>query len=409
MVTFRPLTVVLCLVGCAEPPAGRKGAPASGDSGTPTLLLAVTDHYAGTAGEPLVVAAAQGLLANDQAPAGAVVRVVRPPRAGAVVLDADGGFSYTSERPSAFTDQLRYAVDADGDTSEAEVTLAFVDPPPVVASDDGWSTPEDTLLRVAAPGVLANDAGGLRVSLRGFPTRGEVHLRPDGAFTYRPALDWHGTDRFTYALSDGTREDLATVTVAVTPVHDPLVAVDDRYTTDEDAVLRVRPPGVLANDPDPDGRPRTVRLVTPGTLGDAVVFPDGGLEYTPHADVNGEDRLEVAVDDGRGEVASTVVVTVRPVNDRPVAVDDAYSVRVGEWLHVSPRDGVLANDTDIDDDFLFLKDVRFDLFYGGEGTFYGTGSFSFLGDVVGRNVFTYRVADMTDGLAHAELVIDVVE
>ena len=43
--------------------------------------------------------------------------------------------------------------------------------------------------------------------------------------------NFHGSDSFTYTVSDGTRTDTATVAMTVTPVNDAPVATDDSATT----------------------------------------------------------------------------------------------------------------------------------------------------------------------------------
>src|SRR5918993_4654982 len=97
-------------------------------------------------------------------------------------------------------------------------------PPPVnaapVATADSYSGRRDDSLAVAAPGVLANDtdANGdaMTVRLASGPAQGTLTLQPNGSFTYTPAAGFTGTDQFTYAASDGTRESTAaTVTIAV--------------------------------------------------------------------------------------------------------------------------------------------------------------------------------------------------
>ena len=44
---------------------------------------------------------------------------------------------------------------------------------------------------------------------------------------------------------------------------------------------------------------------------------------------------------------ATVTITVNPINDAPVAVNDAYSTNEDTTLNI-PAPGVLGNDTDID-------------------------------------------------------------
>ena len=94
-----------------------------------------------------------------------------------------------------------------------------------VAVNDAYSTNEDAALVVAAPGVLANDSdvdsGTLTAVLVSGPSHGTLTLNANGSFSYTPALNFNGTDTFTYKANDGTLEsNTATVTIAVTAVND---------------------------------------------------------------------------------------------------------------------------------------------------------------------------------------------
>src|SRR5206468_706301 len=140
--------------------------------------------------------------------------------------------------------------------------LPINDPPPTsraTDADDSYTTPEDTQLTVNAPGVLANDSDAdgdaLSAVLGSNPTHGTLTLNSDGSLVYMPALNFNGTDSFTYKASDGQAQSaVATVTITVTPVNNaPAAANDDSYTTPEETQLTVSAPGVLANDSDVDG------------------------------------------------------------------------------------------------------------------------------------------------------------
>ena len=72
---------------------------------------------------------------------------------------------------------------------------------PPVAVVDTYSTPEDTALTVAAPGVLGNDSDvdgdTLSAAKVSDPAHGDVALNANGSFTYTPDADYNGTDSFT--------------------------------------------------------------------------------------------------------------------------------------------------------------------------------------------------------------------
>jgi hypothetical protein len=97
---------------------------------------------------------------------------------------------------------------------------------PPAAVDDGYSTPEDTPLTVAAPGVLDNDSDAngdaLTAGLDAAGLDGGVLvLDADGSFVYTPTLHFNGVVTFTYHANDGiTDSNIATVTITVTPIND---------------------------------------------------------------------------------------------------------------------------------------------------------------------------------------------
>ncbi len=97
---------------------------------------------------------------------------------------------------------------------------------PPLTKNESYSTPEDTALAVSAPqGVLINDSdrdgnNSLSATLASGPTNGKLSLATTGAFSYRPNLNFNGTDSFTYLVSHGRLSALATATITVTPVND---------------------------------------------------------------------------------------------------------------------------------------------------------------------------------------------
>ena len=177
--------------------------------------------------------------------------------------------------------QADYAANSALGGSSASGDLTVIPPP--VASDDAYTTAEDTPLSVAAPGVLANDSnvtGGTAVLISG-PAHGTLTFRSDGSFDYTPNANFFGTDSFTYkATVAGANSNLATVTLTVTPVDDPPVAADDSYLVGP-GDLTVPAPGVLGNDADVDGDPLTAVLVTGPAHGTLSLAPDGSFTYSP--------------------------------------------------------------------------------------------------------------------------------
>ena len=164
---------------------------------------------------------------------------------------------------------------------------------------------------------------------------------------YTPAADFSGLDSFTYQVCDGSALcDTAVVAIEVQPVADAPVAVVDSAVTSEDVAVSIP---VLDNDVDADGDlvPSTLSVsVAPGT-GTALVQSDASVLYTPDADANGPDTFTYNVCDSAGLCDSAAVsVVVAPVDDPPIAADDAVSTSEDTPIEVD----VLANDTDVDGD-----------------------------------------------------------
>ncbi|MGV0714852.1 Ig-like domain-containing protein [Mycolicibacterium sp. XJ662] len=319
----------------------------------------------------------------------------------------NGVITYTPDTDFSGTDFFTYTVsDGNGGTSTAivSVTVTAVQDAPA-PQDDAYITEEDTPLTIPAPGVLDNDidvdGDDLSALLINPPVHGSITLNGDGSFTYTPFEDFHGLDSFTYAASDGNGGSAtATVYVRVTPVNDAPVANDDNVVTDEDESIVV---DVVGNDSDADRD--TLVVIEAGPAGNGTVaVANGVITYTPDRDFNGADSFTYTVTDGNGGTATaTVYVTVNPVNDAPVAVDDAVTVDEDSGATVVD---VLGNDTDIDDDDLSVTAAG----AAGNGTVTlvdGVLTYTPDTDFHGTDSFTYTISDSNGGTATATVTVTV--
>lgn len=186
----------------------------------------------------------------------------------------------------------------------------------------------------------------------------------------------------------GTLPELASALVTVLPNAAP-VAVADAYTTAEDTELIVAvADGVLANDTDIEVL--TAELVLDAANGTLALAMDGSFTYMPDLDFNGEDSFTYKAFDGElhSEVV-TVTITVTPVNDSPMPVDDFYMTPFETELVVEAP-GVLANDFEADPTDRVLVDVSREPMHG-VLVLNPDGSFSYKPEVgfVGFDSFTY--------------------
>ncbi len=135
-----------------------------------------------------------------------------------------------------------------------------------------------------------------------------------------------------------------------------------------------------------------------------ALAPSGEATYTPDADWYGTDTFTYRAYDGTDYSAdATVTITVTPVNDAPVASDDATGCAEDGVAMVD----VLANDTDVEGDPLTASLVTgatngtVTVAPGGMAT-YTPGA-----DWYGVDTFTYRAYDGTDYSAPATVTVVV--
>jgi VCBS repeat-containing protein len=288
------------------------------DATLPTAPVAESDEYETDEDAPLVVNAAGGVLFNDfDGNTAATVVLVTGPEHGELSLSEDGSFTYTPEADFFGADGFDYLVSSersDSQSARVEISVSPVDDAPL-ASDDEFVTGIDTTLTVRAPGVLVNDVDAdgdtLSAVLLSEPTSGTLALAEDGSFEYTPNDGFEGVDSFQYkALAGGVETAAATVTIAVNPINDALVASDDTFNLTED--------GVLVLDDSPFFSILEVSLATSGLVYDPV----GGMVWVSVS----SDNVVIPIDPFTGTIGEAIVVGSGP---SPLAVSDD-----GTYLYV---------------------------------------------------------------------------
>ncbi|MDW1637100.1 MULTISPECIES: tandem-95 repeat protein [unclassified Vibrio] len=169
----------------------------------------------------------------------------------------------------------------------------------------------------------------------------------NGIATFTPTADWNGSEALTFTATDPSGESVSqTVNFTVAPVAD---IVADNATVVEDTPTIIK---VLGNDTF-EGDDKVVSLDTNNgpANGTVSVNPDGSLTYTPNDNYHGTDSFTYIVTSGGVSESTTVNVDVTPVNDAPVANDDAATTQEDTAVTID----VLPNDTDIDGDTLSIQ------------------------------------------------------
>ncbi len=296
---------------------------------------------------------------------------------GSLVLraEADGGFTYTPPENFNGTDSFEYtATDGTGRADTATVTFEFGPNIAPVAQDDTFSTGED---QEVSGNVITSYFGegndtdlnyGATLSVLErtvTSTQGTtVEIDTYGNFTYVPDENFYGTDSFTYTLSDGQGgTDSAVATIVVEPINDaPIAQVDEFKDVAEDTHLSGNLFADNGNgaDVDPDGDPITVpkwgRTVETEHGGRVVIAANGDFTYVPDENFHGTDSFSYMVSDGQhgsDHAEGEVTIEVDPVNDSPVAANDAFETSYGQTLTGNLlADNGAGSDYDVDGDAL---------------------------------------------------------
>jgi gliding motility-associated-like protein len=343
--------------------------------------------------------------------------IVTPPTHGTAVIEPGGLITYTPEEnftgPDTFEYRVKDALDAISAPATVTVTVTPVNDPPV-ANPDIVITPEDTPIAIPALANdidIDNDLAYVVAIIVSNPSHGTATIDANGNILYSPAQNYFGDDSFTYQIKDpaGTLSNVTSINVTVTPVNDPPIANPEAVTTPEEVTKTI---AVLVNDTDVDNSlvNAQVSVSTNPAHGSAVVESSGVVVYTPEKDFTGTDSFSYQVTDPAGATSAPalVTVTVTPVNDRPVAVDDQATTDENTAVDID----ILANDFDIDNDLVPSSVVLTAAPIHGTVSIHASGQVTYTPstDFVGSDAFQYTVAD-AEGLVSlpATVTVSVVE
>ena len=160
---------------------------------------------------------------------------------------------------------------------------------------------------------------------------------------------------------------------------------------------------VQASDPDND--PLSFALVANSAVGGTVTINSatGDYSFDPAADFSGTASFRFTASDGsRTSSPATVTIAVAPVNDAPIARNDAANTSAGTPVLVD----VLANDSDVDGDVLAIAAVG----GAGHGTVAivdGQVRYSPNAGFTGNDMFNYSISDGAGGTAQASATVTV--
>ena len=248
---------------------------------------------------------------------------------GGTIVPSTGIYSFTPTGPVPVSScDLSITVSDSGspnlsDTETVTITVTAVNDLPV-SVEDSYSTDEDNILSIGAPGVLDNDSdpegSPITTALVSDVSNGSLTLNPDGSFDYNPDSNYYGSDTFVYKVSDGTDYGSNTnVTITVNSINDAPVANTDNTSIDEDNPLTISKAELLSNDTDVDDDHFVLDIVSVQNPTNGTVHIDGdNVVFTPAQDYYGNAGFEYTVSDGNLSDNTTVGITVNAVNDAPL-------------------------------------------------------------------------------------------
>ncbi len=333
-----------------------------------------------------------------------------------------GGQNVSRSASQTFTITINAVNDAPVFTPGAAVT---------VSEDSGaYSQPWATSIAAAA-GLLANPARATDESSQIVDFNVSVDrpnlfsvqptINSSGRLSFTPNANAFGTavltvravDRGPAGVLDQPSSGPVQLTITITPVNDVPVAVTDSLNANENAVLNLAAPGLLANDTDVDLPNDTLRVLA-ATLTTArgatvIVNADGSLRYDPTGvesiqqlttGQSIQDTFTYQIQDGAPATSAvaTVTITVAGINDAPTANNDNFSIGVGQTRLLD----VLLNDSDVDSriDTTSISITALPAF--GTVTVTQTGLVQYQpgGGFRGTDTFSYRVRDVEGNLSN---------
>lgn len=303
-------------------------------------------------------------------------------------------------------------------TKDITVQVASVNDAPAPVAD-ALSYTEDTPLVIDMDDLVANDKDidGDALAFAG------VNTLPDAAvgtlvetnaatheWTFTPAANTNEAATFTYLVSDGVLQSQGQVTLTAKGVNDRptlVLGTGNTYTTPEDTGLDIT---FTVDDLETTASDLIVLAGTdtPGVVGaDRLTITRGAdglctLHIAPNDDQNGTATITLTVSDSKLMAATSFDITVTPVQDPPVGVNDyVFAAKMGK-VEFEP----LANDTDPDGDTLSI--ASYTQPDGGQVT--QDGDKLVFRDTLGTvrvTTFTYTVSDGHGNTADATVNVSV--
>jgi len=336
---------------------------------------------------------------------------------GFVLADASGRYAFQFLPLGLGEHEITArAIDAAGNASDQGAPYVFTstydaDPPPnntPVANASTFTVTEGEAYTGALTGTDA-DGDALTFAVATGPALGTLNFTgTTGAFTYtaarQPAADFVDSDHFTFRAWDGkVWSELATVTITILPSNRAPIATPGAFEVAEGATHDGAVTGT-----DADGDELTFEMVAGPALGTLVFHADGAFTYTaarqPTAGFVDTDYFTFRAYDGSAwSDPAEITITITPVNDAPVAVDDEGSTSRNRAVTID----ALVNDSDPDGDPIHVASVTQPANGSAVVNPDGTVTYTPQAGWSGIDPFTYTVSDDSGATVVATVTVTV--
>jgi len=336
------------------------------------------------------------ILSNDSDSDGTIdvttLKIVTSPTNGTVTVK-DGKVIYTPTENYYGTDSFTYTIrDNEGLVSNVATVLITVIDTTIdiveanhkpLAQEQNLSTKEDTKLSIILVGT-DEDHNTLSYRIVTQPNHGTISGTAPNII-YTPNTNYVGSDSFSFNVNDGKiNSSDAIVSIEVTPVNDPPIAVDDSVKIKEGDSVSIRP---LKNDKDLDGGSLTIVSIGNPQYG-KVILEDNIVYYAPTENNEKRDFLEYTITDGQGGSAKAIIhiLVSNTDNDLPIAYGD--NIETNEDTPIS----IELNASDPDGDnlhYTITHQPKFGLLSGSKNKYIYTPNSNYTGE----DYFIFKVND----------------
>ncbi len=222
-----------------------------------------------------------------------------------------------------------------------------------------------------------------------------------------PNPEWNGVRTITFTATDDNAEALSdsdSATFTVNGVNqNPTLSIPDDAVVEDSGIVTYDLTD-YANDAEDIDEDLTFNLDSQSDSSMIECELNGqNLECTTVADQVGTNTVQITVTDTEGgEGTDSFTITVTPVNDAPIAVDDAAGTVEETMVSIA----VLTNDSDVEDDTLTITDVA----EPGNGMAVINGNdieYTPELDFFGVDTFEYTISDGNGGTDTATVTVTV--